>query len=492
MTSRDATAIVPENRFTLGPHLVLIGGACAAALAFGILLPMAPREAVATALLIPLAVIAPVAAVSVLVGVTVLVPFEVQDALAATGGRGEPGLLFVDALLLVALLRMGWWAVRRRLPVDRPLVVGTVVAMLMTGALIWGVANGAALSEAGHETRRVMLGVGTFLVAWPVLANQPARRQLLPMLFGIGLLLGVWGLVQWFFDLGYTTSGDVGVRSGVDRTSSGRGQLQGGMYAFPVAVILAWAGLVSGQLRSTGVRSLLALIMLLNGVCLLLTFERSFWVATLVGCAFVALTSGAAARRKAIKWAALGGLALVIVSAGTSEGRTALERLASVGQVSTDHSFLSRLVESQAVVEAILQRPIPGSGFGATITWGAPGLFATETTPFVHNGYLWLAWKVGIPAAVLVVVLIGLAILQRRPVGPVGDADSWRALRIGSRASLLALMLVAVTFPVFNALGITAAMGLLVALCYSPASPDPPSSKESEMNTISDARGWPR
>jgi len=40
-------------------------------------------------------------------------------------------------------------------------------------------------------------------------------------------------------------------------------------------------------------------------------------------------------------------------------------------------------------------------------------------------------------------------------------------LRRGSQASLVAVLLICVMFPVFNALGITALIGLLVAVAYS-------------------------
>jgi hypothetical protein len=475
MTGLRVAPGVPQPE-TLRSRPIVMAVACAAAVVFGIFLPVAPSLALAAVLLVPLALAAPLAALSMLVAVTVLVPFEVQDAFAVMGGRDQPGLLVVDAIMVVALAGMAWRAARRRLDIDTPLIAGLLVALIVTVALIWGVANGAALSEAGHETRHVALGVGTFLLARPLLVTQSGRKRLIGVLIGVGLALGVWGLAQWFFSVGYTTSGDVGVRPSDDPTSPGLMQLQGGMYAFPVAVTLAWAALASGQVRSARVRYVLGVIMLLNGMCVVLTFERTIWAVTAVACALVAVTSGASARRLAIRWAPAAGMALLIIflSAG-SEVSSALKRLVLLGEVSSDTSFTFRLVESQAVAGAIVQQPVTGSGFGATITWGARDTFSTVTTPFVHNGYLWLAWKIGVPAAALVVLLLGRAIVRRTPPGDVGH---WKALRVGSRASLLALMLVGLTFPIFNALGITSAMGLLAAVCFSDAPPDAPLSKE--------------
>ena len=41
-------------------------------------------------------------------------------------------------------------------------------------------------------------------------------------------------------------------------------------------------------------------------------------------------------------------------------------------------------------------------------------------------------------------------------------------MRGGAQATLLLLLVASITFPAFNALGITAVMGLLVALCFAP------------------------
>jgi hypothetical protein len=430
-------------------------------LVFGVFLPIAPWSVVSALLIIPLAFAAPVGALGVLVAITVLVPFELQDALSVFGGREQPGLLVVDALMLLGLTRIVWLFVRGRLRADLPLLLGIVAAACCAAALLWGVANGGDVSVAGNEARRVMLGVVAFVLAWPLMENRSARRRLLQMLIGIGLLLGLWGLAQWVFSVGYSTAGDVGVRESelVSR------QLQGGMYAYPVAVVMAWAALIAGQLRSTALKCVLAIILCLNSICLLLTFERTLWAATGVACVYVVVTSGTRTVGTAVKWAGAGVVVLVAAAAVASAGAsTAVERMSSVGRLKTDNSLKWRVVESQIVAQKISGEPVTGSGFGSTITWGVRDTFATMTTPFIHDGYIWLAWKIGVPAALLIVLFLSRAVWRRLPTD---DGAEWRMARIGSKASLLALLLISITFPAFNDLGITAVMGVLAALCYS-------------------------
>jgi O-antigen ligase len=468
MTSQLAAdgKLVLRLALTAGSRRYVIA-ACIAALAFGIFLPIAPWAAVAWLAVIPLAFAAPVWALAVLVAVTVLVPWGVQDTLKVIGGPGQRGLLFVDVLMLLGLVRLGWLVVRRRLEVDLPLLGGTFVAGVCTFATLWGIERRADLSEVGQDSRRVLLGVGTFLLAWPLMANRSTRLRLAWVLIGLGLVLGIWGLAQWVFSVGYTNLGDFGVMQ------SGRayGQLQGGMYAFPVAVALACAALVADGVRTAAVKYLLAVVLSLNAVCVLLTFERTIWVATAVACVFLVVTSGARALAFASRWAWIGVAVLVVAAAIAPAGaRMAHDRWALLGRVATDNSFKWRSVESHVVADEISARPVTGSGFGATITWGVRDTFATMTTPYAHNGYLWLAWKIGIPAAAIVVLLLGRAFLRRCPSE---DTAEWHALRKGSQAALLALLLTCLTFPVFDELAITAVLGFLVAVCYSRPDPSP-------------------
>lgn len=453
----------------VGPRWRLVGPACLAALAaavFGALLSAAPVAAVGGLGAIWLVFVAPPAAVCLLLAVTVLVPFAWQDALSVVDGPGLPSVLFVDLLLLLGLGRLAALVLRGRLAISAPLLLGTVALVVCSSALVVG-AQGAGLNPAGHEARTVVLGVGAFLLAWPIVVDQRVRRGLGPVLLTTALALGVWGLAQWVFSVPYTSQGDIGVRPGVDITSPGPGQLQGGLFAYPVAVTMVWAALVIGWAGwSVRVRWLLAVALALNVACLFVTYERSLWAATAVASVVVVARAERSTRRRAVRFGGSAAALMVVVLAviAPSELRAAGERVTSVSQLNSDTSLGSRMVEWRAAVAAIRSEPLTGSGFGATMTWGNQE-FATTTTPFVHSGYLWLAWKIGIPAAAALTALLGFAALRRR-VG--GEDPEWSILRAGSQAAVLALLLINVFFPVWNMLGITAALGTLVAVCFSP------------------------
>jgi O-antigen ligase len=282
----------------------------------------------------------------------------------------------------------------------------------------------------------------------------------------LGLALGLWGVAQWVFQVGF--GGDFGVRTGVSLTSHGRGQIQGGLFAFPAAVILAAAALASGRVRGRLDRNLVLAALGLNIVSLLLTFERTFWVATAVGVMLVALRSGRVRRARALMWiavsAAAGLLTLSAVSPGTLS--TAEQRLFSIGQYQTDNSVRYRTVESRYVIAKIRERPLLGWGLADTIHWGQPW---TQTHPadedYTHVGYLWLVWREGLLGGAVLLALLVLALLWP---GRAAAGGLVAGIRTGCQASLVALLITNLTFPAFQGTQATYLMGFLVAYCAIP------------------------
>ena len=446
--------------------LVLLGIVAASVVA-GAAIAVAPMLAVAATGAAAVVVVAfrfPVAHLALLIAVTALVPYDVMNALG--GGSGSAGLVISDVLLFSGLARAVGVLGRQRLGRWEVLVVVGVTLLAVAALLqfLHGYRNGAQIGTAGHELR-ILLGFTTALIALPILRDEQGRRRLFTALLGVSLLLGTVGLAQWVAGSSFVGSGDFGVREGVDLTSEGRGQLQGGLYSYPVAVILSFAALVSLPRGSGLVRWLVLLSLTLNAICDIVTFERTFWVVTVLGCAFVAVRSSQIKRAKVVVGgitAAIVGLAvLAAVAPGTFT--TARERLMSIGQYGSDNSVAYRLRESSFVAREIDESPGTGQGLGATVYWGRPaeGVQA-EALSYSHNGFLWLAWKIGIPTAFLLFALL-LATVAWRPPRDGRPLDT--TLVVGCQGALLALFIVNVTFPSVSALSSTPTVGVLLAVC---------------------------
>ena len=464
------TAAIAERRFLAVPMLMGSG------LVLGAFASVQPKLALGLVATIAVALIAfraPGANLVLLVFLTALVPSELLNRFGVGGGAESPGLFVSDLLLMAGLV----WAlvVLSDKPLERRTYLYAVLMLVFLGAVVLqfmhGVEAGHDRSRVGHEAR-VLLGFGSFLMALPLLADRRARRRLLVALTGLAVALGVWGMIQWFGNLSYGVN--VGVREGVRLTTAGKGQLQGGEYAFPVVVVVCFAALLSGSIRSLAARVALVLAILLSAASCLVTFERTFWMATLLGVTIVFLRAGGTQRAKVLLLAPIAAVVAVgvLAVAAPRELTTAQERLISLGQYSSDTSVRYRVAESRFVLDEIRAAPVVGSGLAATIFWGRPwDQVPAKSYPFAHNGYLWLAWKLGIPAAALLAILFASAVFVRsRPQ----DGDLDRALRHGAQAALAGLLLATVTFPSFSNLSITTVMGLLLAFAVAPAPrPDP-------------------
>ncbi len=415
---------------------------------------------VGVGLILALAFVAPAVNLTLIVFTTAIVPFTVQNQLAGSGR----GVILSDVLLLAALIRVAPGLVagaalgRRQRTVLIPL---TAFLLMVTLQFIRGYASGNDLSTAGVELRTLM-GFATFLVAVPLLPDEATRRQVVKGLLFTGLVLGLWGMAQWVLDLRF--EGEFGVREGITFTTSGRGQLQGGMYAFPVATILGFAALVSGAVRERRHQMVVATVVLLNLVCVLLTYERTFWVTTALAMGFVTIRSGRAPRTRALLW---GPTIVFVVLAGMATLApgalgAAQERLLSLGQYANDSSVHYRMVESGHVLDQVRAQPLLGWGLGAEMVWSRPWYgVPPRAYHYSHNGYLWVAWKLGLPTALLLLGTLLAAIARRAPPGDT----LLRSMHHGSQGALLLLMISSLTFPSFSTYGITATMGVLVAFC---------------------------
>jgi O-antigen ligase len=450
------------------PDRAVMGAACGAAAVFGLLVAVSPLLAVGllgAAGLVALAFLYPVAHLTLLLAVTTIIPYGLQNQYGIGFGGGS-GLIFSDILIMLGLLRAIMVLLRQPLDMRRTLAMGAIALMLLVTGVqaVRGVAYGAGLGQVGYEFR-VLFGWSTIVVAMPLLSDAASRLRLYRGMLGVGILVGIYGLMQYFELLTFFAEGQAGLREGVRFTSSGKGQIQGGLFAFPVGVLIGFAVLTSGAVKSRITQLALLALVGLNAIGLLLTYERTFWLATVLALGFIAVRAGFAQRMRLVVFGV--GIVLIIAPMLSTLAPGALsaasERLLSLNQYGNDDSVRYRLQEGRHVVDKIEVHPLVGWGLADQIFYGLPWLQTPPTAEyFAHNGYLWLSWKIGIPAAMLLFAVIGWAVVSRAP--PTLDPLN-RAVRLGAQASLLVMLVVSITFPSFSALNITAASGALLAIC---------------------------
>lgn len=459
------TETLPHRQWMYVPLLAALAAAYGGVIAIQ---PLAAAGLAVALLVVALAFLAPVTHLAMLLFLTTIVPYSVNNAYA--GLSTGPGLLLSDLFLVTGLARAAIVLAHARLDPRRLAVLGLIVAFCLWAvfAAYSGLRAGGNLSDVGVELRQLG-GFSAAIIAMAILLQPGSSERLGRALVVLGLLLGLWGLAQWVLGLAFGAVGeDFGVREGVRYAPGGRGQVQGGLFAFPLAVVVSAGALISGEVRSRLARLSVSAVLALNAVSLLLTFERTFWVVTALGIAVVFLRMGRARRGRAILWTVTVAVVALVVTSEVSPRtlQTASARLLSIGQYEADNSLRYRRVESEHVLREIAEAPVVGSGLGASIWWGRPWDRVPPTfETYVHNGYLWLVWKLGLIGSLALVLTLLLAIAWRGP--PEGGA-LFAAVRVGAQASLLALLVAAITFPSFTASGVTTAMGVLVAICALP------------------------
>lgn len=453
------SALADRGALSRALAIAILGLAALAVGAVAAVMPIVAVGAAGFALVLAFAFGAPVAHLLTLLALTALVPLELQN-------RVSPLVLPSDVLLLAGLTRAAF--VLPQLRLRRRALVAVALALAFLAVVVVQLAHavwlGRDIGGSGAEAR-TLLGFATLLVALPNLHDPVARSRLGRGLVAVGLALGVWGVAQFVFQIRFDMPTDLG-HEPLGFNTAGRVV---GMYAFPVAAILALAALAAGLPRSARATIALAAVLGLNVAAAVLTFERTFMVATLFGFAALVVFGTRSVRRRVIVGAPLGLLAtlLALAAAAPAVLTAAGERLATIAEYEADPSVYYREVEGRLVVDEIRQRPLRGSGLAAAIQIGRPGTTQPiKARRYAENGYLWLFWKVGLAGGALLLALLALCLLSR----PARRHDpETAALVAGAQASLAALVLATYFFPSFNQLAITPTLGVVAAICLAPA-----------------------
>ena len=233
---------------------------------------------------------APVAHLLALIALTAIVPLDVQARFGSGGSVDSAGVLPSDVLLLTGLARALLVLPRQPLRRLTSAAIGlTALFLRRRGAAACCTRSswGGPISGVGGEFR-ALLGFGTLFVALPVLADPPPAP---PAAHRARLARPRAGAL-----------GDRAVRlapalhaTPTCRSTPGSFQTAGrviGLFAFPVAATLALAVLTGGPSRArVGARALLAAVVITNLVAIVLTFERTFLLVTLIGFGLVFLRS---------------------------------------------------------------------------------------------------------------------------------------------------------------------------------------------------------
>jgi O-antigen ligase/glycosyltransferase involved in cell wall biosynthesis len=234
------------------------------------------------------------------------------------------------------------------------------------------------------------------------------------------------------------------------------------VFLLPTVGLVCALALLTSPRRALG-QLALVLAAAVCGAALFFTFSRGAWLAVAAAVVFIILIAPRR-RRPRILLAVVGLLAvgLVLVTAvnstsairSTAPLASAFDRLTSVASSSTDPSAQHRLAEWQRALEVSADHPLTGIGLGSTISFSSP-LYSAEsgrtgdtfTTYYIHNSYVWLLLKLGIPGLLLLVALVATCFAKGLRSYLAADDPRTKSRLLALTGAMVALLAVSFTGP---------------------------------------------
>ena len=394
-------------------------------------------------------------------------------------------LAAADAVLVLLVCYVAWVLATQRGPTPAAPVAG---ARLVGGSLalfsVWFVLavlfsltmREIAPARVLGETRDLMYAA-VLPLAVVILREQQRQERFVIALVVLGSLFSLGQLAQGLFGIPvFGTSGISNLETLGFREYSTTRSNTNGLSVIIFALFLTIGAHALGVLR----RGLFLPLFGLLTMGILLTYGRTTF-ATVVLCLLVLM---AWLNLKALpRLAAVSAVFLLVVAAlGYAFKPASIEalvfRLTSVSEeLRHGHSANFRYQEVDAMLPHIAQHPLTGLGLGADYKGLSGSSVRDDLNRYVHNAYLYMAGKMGVPALLLyLLMMVAILILGRRLAK--SDAPPWvRVVGAASAVMMIRFWVSSITEPHLmsdHGVATIAVCGALVLLAARRASAAPP------------------
>jgi O-antigen ligase len=383
---------------------------------------------------------------ALLLGITIVLPGDMALAwrIPVAGG----GIFAIDMLLallvasmLAALLASDDLSVARS-PVSLPLLL----------FLVWVAVAGVVGFIYGNDLKLILQdgrGLAYYSLFFFVIAFVRTPRQVHFFLWLLAFcLLAVFGLGAVYAAMGKGMVLEF-VEPGVSR------------FPAPDDVFLISSVLLAGILvawpPATRRPAWLWGLLLIALLGLVLALVRGNYVAFVVGLLYLLVVLRARERARLVA----GGLVVAtVLAAGLAVARPALFRSVITRTLAVtavqDRNVQYRFLENQAVGAQIAERPLVGNGLGKDylFDWSRYGVKPYRKN-YIHNNYYWFVHRLGLVGMALFAwVAVAFLLPWMRDREALSRGDPWLVgLVFGSRAVLVALLVVSITSPRLNSKG---------------------------------------
>lgn len=188
---------------------------------------------------------------------------------------------------------------------------------------------------------------------------------------------------------------------------------------------------------------------------LVLTLSRSFWLVYLV-CSIIVFIYLTPKKKLTFVLLISSTVAFFIILAFTAfEDKANIffnyinKRFASSSQVKTDYSMINRYREYETVLKKVKLNPLGGNGLGKKFTKYDLDVDHSTRVFNIHNGYLFLAYQIGIPLALVFFIWIFTYLYKSFFWFTAIDDPLYKSLALAGFLSLLSVITTSLTAAIF-------------------------------------------
>jgi hypothetical protein len=396
-------------------------------------------------------------------------------------GIGSLQISDVVLLSLFGLIMLRWLAEPDfkivRTPLDFPLLAFYGVCLLST---LMAILQSSVEFNIGFRAIRVVTYYLAFFVVTNLVREERQVRFLSSGLIVLGTIVAAAMIAQ--FVLGESLQ----FLPGRVETLSTQGTSYAGVFRILppgqslvlLAFVTVTVALVMNKFKA--VRMLTFLQWALLGLVVVLTFNRSFWVAVLLALVLLFYLVRELDRQRIFGWGLVVMVLMTIVmlsavgNPGSQVARVleaSFDRLATLADSQTlrESSLQMRYVEIEYAIAQIVSHPVIGLGLGARyrpwdprLDWRGSGGSGSDGRAYIHNGHLWIMLASGL-LGYFFFVWLSFAFLRRGLL-------SWRripdprlkAIVLGLTLTYLGVVIGAVVNPMFMQWFWTPVIGIMM------------------------------
>lgn len=250
------------------------------------------------------------------------------------------------------------------------------------------------------DSMRELVLISFVLYYFPIRNNFAEKKHLisLSVVFSVAIFLNSLGQI---YD--YYRNISAGLQYAYQLLSSTKIRINQTLFSF----IVLSSSLLMLLKQKILTRIWLVIAIISSSIALLTTFSRTFWLITLLVFGVYIIVLPLKHKIKLV----LSGLivlgSIFLISQMFFKERTDIviqvieKRFLSTSKGVKDLSFAARLKEYETVIRKIQEYPIQGNGFFKEFRFYSVLEQETTTTTTIHNGYLFLFYRVGIPLGLI-------------------------------------------------------------------------------------------